>query len=87
MSEEGDVAQPRNWHQLFEISPLTVFLAEGKDGRVRWELVLLALPQGHVRLCREVVGGAGCQAGHVALTPKHATGLRHVIAHFVFVGK
>lgn len=87
MREERDIAQPRNWHQLFEISPLTVFLAEGKDGRVRWELVLLALPQGHIPLCRQVVVGAGCQAGRVALTPKHAMGLGHVIARFVFVRK
>ena len=37
VGEEGDIAQPRDRRQLFEIFPLTVFLAEGKDGQARWE--------------------------------------------------
>lgn len=46
---------------LFEIIPLTVFLAEGKDGWVRWEWLFLTLVlPGHVPLRRQVVVGAGC---------------------------
>lgn len=35
-SEEGGIAQPWDKHQLFGAIPLTVFLAEGKDGLVCW---------------------------------------------------
>ena len=64
VSEEADVAQPRGRHQLFEIFPLTVFLAEGKDGRAHREQLFLTLVlPGHVPLRRQVVVGAGCHGG------------------------
>lgn len=37
VNEEGDIAQLRDRHHLFEIFPSTVFLAEGKDGQAHWE--------------------------------------------------
>lgn len=64
VSGEGDVAQPRDRHQLFEIFPLTVFLAEGKDGGARWQQLFLPLVlSGHIPLRRQVVVGAGCHRG------------------------
>lgn len=36
-SEEGGIAKPWDKHQLFGAIPLTVFLAEGKDGLACWE--------------------------------------------------